>query len=114
MFKKCKITLNHVRDKIYASEGDEELELRIDEDAMLLAKRIKKVFDDMGKAKTDPDKLESAAIRFGKAVFGEEQTEKLLSFYSGNPFAVLEFTSKYFTGRLSEKIVRAQRHAKTF
>lgn len=86
--------------------------LRIDEDAMIIARRIKRVFDDVEKAKEDPEKLGTAALRFANAVFGKEQTDKLMEFYSGNPYAVMEFTGKYFTSRLSKKITKAQRHAK--
>ena len=107
-----RISLNHVRDKIYAVEGDEELELRIDEDAMMMARRIKKVLGDIDKAKENPDMIENAAVRFARAVFGVEQAEKLTAFYNGNVYAVFEFTSKYFTSRLTDKITRAQKNAK--
>lgn len=110
--RKNRITLNHVRDTIYAREGEEELKLKIDEDPMVIARRIKRVLDDIEEAKENPAKLDDAAMRFSKAVFGIEQTEELLNFYGGNTYSVMEFTSKYFTSRLSEKITKAQRHAK--
>lgn len=110
--RKNRISLNHVRDRIYAQEGDEELELRVDDDSMAMARRIKRVLDDIEKAKQDPDGMEKAAMNFAKAIFGNAQTEKLYEFYSNNPYSVMEFTSKYFTGRLSAKIVKAQRHVK--
>ena len=113
MFKHNRITLNHVRDTVYASEGDEELMLRVDENVMMLARRIRGALADVEKAKDDPEAIEQAARTFARAVFGAEQAEKLTNFYSGNVFAVFEFTSKYFTSRLSRKITEMQKRAKT-
>ena len=113
MFKNSnKISLNHVRDTVYAVEGDEKLKLYVDEDAMMIARRIKRTLGDIESAKEDMGKLDKAALRFARAVFGVEQTEQLLNFYHGSTYAVFEFTSKYFTQRLTDKITKAQKHAK--
>lgn len=110
--KSNRITLNHVRDTVYAAEGEEELALRVDENVMMLARRIRGALNDVEQAKEDPEKIEQAARSFARAVFGAEQAEKLTAFYSGNIYAVFEFTSKYFTGRLSRKITEMQKRAK--
>lgn len=112
LFGRNRITLNKVRDTVYAAEGDETLELYVDDDAMALARRIRRCLEDIEEAKLDPEKISGAAIRFSEAILGAEQTGKLIEFYHGNTLSVFEWTSKYFTARLSKKITKAQKNAK--
>lgn len=112
LFGRNRITLNRVRDKVYAAEGDETLELYVDDDAMALARRIRRCLEDIEEAKTDPEKIAVAAIRFSEAILGADQTAKLMEFYHGNALSVFEWVSKYFGARLSKKITKAQKNAK--
>ena len=107
-----RISLNHVRDTVYAAEGQDRLRLYVDDDAMALARRIRRCLEDIEEAKKDAGKIESAAVRFAEAVLGTEQTQELLEFYHGNPLAVFEWVSKYFSARLAKKITKAQKRAK--
>lgn len=112
MRRSNRISLNHVRDTVYAEEGSEELRLSVDDDAMAITRRIRQAMREVEAAKDEPEKVEGAAMAFAVAVFGEEQAARLLAFYHGNRLAVFEWTNRYFAGRLIKKITKVQKRAK--
>lgn len=111
MFRKI-LTLHHVHDTVTVREGDESLTLRIDEDAMILARRIMGAANDVNTSEKDGDKMQKAAMNFAIAMFGEEQANKLLDFYGGNEYAVLEICGAYFRDSLGKQITKQQKKLK--
>ena len=56
---------------------------------------------------TDEAKL-NAARQFASVIFGDEQANNLVMFYSENAGNVAEVCARYFEERLCEKITKAQ------
>lgn len=102
-----KISLNRVRDEIVIKEGDQELQLSVDSDANSLVRRLKEAQKPMLSVRTDEDKAK-AARNLAAAIFGNEQADKLIDFYHGNPGSVAEICGRYFENRLAKKITKAQ------
>ena len=105
-----KISLNRVRDEIVIKEGDQELPLSVDSDANSLVMRLKEAQKPMLSVNadtTDEDKAK-AARNLAAAIFGNDQAEKLIDFYHGNPGSVAEICGRYFENRLAKKITKAQ------
>lgn len=57
---------------------------------------------------TDEERIR-AARSFANAIFGAEQTEKLMEFYENDPLAVITVCGEYFSGRLGRLITKAQK-----
>lgn len=112
IFRRNRITLNRVRDTVYFVESGEEIEMRVDEDPIAIGRKIKRSMDMIEGAKKDDSMAEAAARQFIAAVFGDEQTDRLVAFYHGNFLPAFEITSKYMSERLLKKIVKAQKNAK--
>lgn len=115
----------HVRDEIELHDGDEALMVVVDitVDAILSGynsarTRIaaaQKSIDALQENKGDPEALEAATNELGSAVvalfvllFGEEQVEKILEFYSGNHLEMLADFLPYIMYELNPKIRAAQ------
>lgn len=121
MFRRLKslftytLTLNRVHDKFVVKEGNERITLRVDSDPMLMVTRIRNANEKMLEAKKEDateDQRKLAAIMFAEAMFGKEQTEKLLAFYGGDYACVMTISALYFENRLSGKITKAQKKSK--
>ena len=114
IFQRNRLTLNRVRDTVYFREGRDEIRMVVDEDALAIGRRIRRSLEYIDEAKQDEAKIESAARQFVEAVFGADQTEKLVEFYHGDMIPAFEITSLYMTKRLAKIITKAQRNAKAF
>ena len=104
------ISLNRVRDQIAVKEGEQEIILTVDSDANTLVRRLKKskeTMDAVNEQTTEEQKLE-AARELASAIFGDEQAEALILFYSENAGNVAEVCARYFEDRLCEMITKAQ------
>ena len=106
------MSLDRVRDKIDFAEGGERLTLHIDEDAPRLVTRITDAQRKIAELANNPteDAMKDTATAFARAIFGNEQAEKIVQFYHEDFGAVLFICSKYFTERLSKKIAEKQMH----
>ena len=111
------ITLNRVRDRITVREGNETIELYVDSDANTLIRRLQAA----QKALTEIDEETSEAERkkaaegLSVAIFGQEQTEKLLDFYHGDYGCVVSICGMYFGDHkrgLAKKITKVQMRGK--
>jgi hypothetical protein len=106
-----KLTLNRVRDKLKVVEGGEELRLTVDADAARMVAGLTKAQSDLKSLTNDAgegEKMEAARM-FSEAIFGKEQTDKLLAFYGGDPLCVIDLCGRYFSARLGDKITKAQK-----
>ena len=108
------ISLNRVRDSITIREGDEKLKLYVDSDANGIIRRIQAAQEALS-AITDESmdtEREEAAKRLSDAIFGEEQTKKLVDFYHGDYGCVITICGIYFgdyKNGLGKKITKAQK-----
>lgn len=110
-----RISLNRVRDRIVVEEGSDTLKMVVDCDATAIVTRIRKANESMiGVLKdghTDEER-NRAARAFSEAIFGEEQTDRLVAFYGGDYSCVAALCGKYFQERLTKKIVAVQKKIK--
>lgn len=117
-FKRNKeYTLNRVRDKITVKEGTETLQLFVDCDPGTIIHRIQKAQKALLNIKPESDREEriQAAREFSEALFGEEQTQELFSFYHGDENCVVTICGMYFgdpKNGLGKKITKAQKRNK--
>jgi hypothetical protein len=58
---------------------------------------------------TDDAEFLRLARKMGVFMFGEEQTEKLVTFYHGNPKQLFSMVTRYFVERLNGLIVAKQK-----
>lgn len=114
MFGNKPLSLGRVYDTITIREGGEKLVLHVNNDPSRIVlglnqaqKRLKSIDENT----TQEERLEIARF-FAGVIFGEEQTEKLLEFYYGDPSCVISISGKYFAERLSKIISKAQKQAK--
>lgn len=113
LFKK-EFSLNRVRDMITIREGNETLPLYVDSDANMLIKRLRtaqKAIDEAATSDSEEER-QKAAIGLSEAMFGDEQTHKLLEFYHGDYGCVITICGMYFGDAkkgLGKKITKAQK-----
>lgn len=111
MFGKYEISLNHVHDKVCVREGTERLILVVEADPMRMVAGINKAkqqFDEITD-ESDSEQVNNAALAFSNAIFGLEQTERLMDFYHRDGKCVLNVCARYFHDRLAAKITKAQK-----
>ena len=109
-----RISLNRIHDKVRITEGDEHLDLRVDSDPMRVVaglneaqRRLKTITDEM------PEEERNAIAQyFASVIFGENQAKTLMDFYHDDAACVINVCGKYFSGRLSGLITKAQKKAK--
>ena len=114
MFGSYKLTLCRVRDSLTVAEGGEKLKLTVDADALGIHTRIGKALDKLKALSNDidnPEKAREAARTFAASIFGDKQAETLMAFYSDDTAAVIAICTQYLNGRLSKRIVAAQKRA---
>ena len=110
-----RITLNRVHDRILIKEGDENLALKVDCDARMIVTKIRQANELIVKANKEGAsefEKEFATRQFSEAIFGQEQTEKLMEFYNNDYSCVITVCGMYFEKRLSKKISAAQKKLK--
>lgn len=114
MSKLFKISLNRVHDRVRITEGDEKLELYVDNDAMRLVAGLSKAQETMKSLSNEstPEQVNNAAMFFAEVIFGDEQAEKLMAFYHNDAGCVINVCGQYFTGRLGKLITKAQKKLK--
>lgn len=106
-----KLSLNHVRDKVCAVEGGEKLSLTVDGDAARMVANLTRTqayMKTLNDDSTDEEK-QTAAQLFATAIFGADQAKRLIDFYGGDAMCVIDWCGRYFQGRLSKKITKAQK-----
>lgn len=110
MFKKA-ISLNRVRDRVKFREGAESIELRVDADPFRLVSGLNAAMEKMKAVKdeTDAEAVKNAALYFAGVMFGDEQAQRLLDFYAGQPDCVVGVCGQYLALRLTKLIEKAQK-----
>ena len=108
------LSMNRVHDTVKINEGAESLILKVDADPMRMVAGLSKTQEMMKALNADStdEELESAALYYASVIFGKEQAEKLADFYHRDAGCVIGICGKYFTGRLSALIVKAQKKNK--
>lgn len=104
------VTTDRVRDKIRVRENGETLVLTVDEEAGSLVNGLNRVQKKLAGA--DTSTVNETAKMFAGVIFGQEQAAKLLDFYGGNPYSVIEVCGKYFSERLGTMITEKQKKRK--
>ena len=115
MFKRgYTMTLNRVHDSITIKEGEESLKLTVNGDAMHMVAGLNKAQTKM-KAINDEstdDEVKEVSEYFAAVIFGKDQAEQLMKFYSDDPGCVISVCSQYFRDRLAGKIAKVQKKLK--
>lgn len=111
MFGVYTLTANRVHDRVKFTEGNDTVILRVEADPDQLVAGLLEAQKLMKAIQTEED-VPKAAHFFAKVLFGEEQAQRLLDFYYGNPGCVLEMLCRYFASHLNKKIVAAQKRKK--
>lgn len=104
------ITPYAVEDKVIFRNVDQTLPLYVRSDAAGLVVRLKEAQEKLKDIddKSDECQRMNTARFFAKAIFGEEQADRLIDFYN-DPLAVITVCGKYFESRLGKKITKAQK-----
>ena len=108
------ISLNRVHDRFAVKEGNERLEIRVDSDPRMLVTKIRNANEKILEVQKNgsEENREQAARTFSEAMFGKEQTDRLLAFYNGDYSCMMTICGLYFEKRLSAKITKAQKKIK--
>ena len=109
LFKK-EINPYTVSDKAVFRNVDKTLTLYVRSNAPSLVVNLKQAQDKLKELTDESDECQrmNAARFFAKAVFGEEQADKLVDFYN-EPLAVVAVVGMYFDRQLKKKITKAQK-----
>ena len=109
LFKK-EINPYTVSDKAVFRNVDKTLTLYVRSDAPSLVVNLKQAQDKLKELTDESDECQrmNAARFFAKAIFGEEQADKLVDFYN-EPLAVVAVVGMYFDRQLKKKITKAQK-----
>ena len=110
MFKSKAISPYDVEDKATFRNVDKTLTLYVRSSAASLVVNLKQAQEKLKELTDESDECQrmNAARFFAKAVFGEEQADKLCDFY-GEPLAVVAVVGMYFDKQLKKKITKAQK-----
>lgn len=105
------ITTNRVRDKVAFVEGNERLVLSVDVDPLAIIGSLQGVVEDLKKLNDGSTGEEVLAVstELGNRIFGEKQTEQLVTFYHGNEKQLFSVLTRYFTERLNKLIADKQK-----
>lgn len=115
MFKRgYTMTLNRVHDVITIKEGEESIKLTVNGDAMHMVAGMNKASAKLKAIEdnTPDEEVMETAKYFAAVIFGKDQAEKLIEFYSGDPGCVISVCSQYFQNRLAGKITKVQKKLK--
>ena len=109
LFKK-EINPYTVSDKAVFRNVDKTLTLYVRSNAPSLVVNLKQAQDKLKELTDESDECQrmNAARFFAKAIFGEEQADKLVDFYN-EPLAVVAVVGMYFDQQLKKKITKAQK-----
>ena len=109
MFRK-EINPYSVSDKAVFRNVDKTLTLYVRSDATSMIVNLKQAQEKLKELTNESDECErmNAARFFTKAIFGEEQANKLCDFY-GEPLTVVSVVGMYFDQQLKKKITKAQK-----
>ena len=110
MFRSKTISPYNVEDKATFRNVDKTLVLYVRSSATSLVVNLKQAQEKLKELTDESDECQrmNAARFFAKAVFGEEQADKLCDFY-GEPLAVVAVVGMYFDKQLKKKITKAQK-----
>ena len=99
-----------VSDKATFVNVDKKLTLYVRADAGMLVNNLRKANEKLVKITDETSECEkvNAARFFARAVFGEEQGDRLLDFYH-DPVIVIKAVGAYFNKYLKNKITKVQK-----
>lgn len=117
MFMRKAYTLNRVRDSFKIKEGNETLSLYVDKDSRRIVTDLQKAQKQIHEITpgSSEDEIRNASLAMPRAVFGEEQTQKILEFYHNDVGCVATIFGIYFSDKkngLAKKITKAQKKAR--
>lgn len=109
MFRK-EINPYAVSDKAVFRNVDKTITLYVRADAASLVTKLKQANDKLKEVNEETDECQRVNIArfFARAVFGDEQGDKLVDFYN-DPLAVISAVGIYFDRQLGKKITKAQK-----
>ena len=99
-----------VSDKAVFRNVDKTLTLFVRADATSLVLKLKQAQEKLKELTDSTDECQrmNAARFFARAIFGEEQGDKLVDFYN-DPMAIIAACGVYFEKQLKNKITKAQK-----
>lgn len=110
LFRKKEISPYGIEDKVTFRNVDKTLTLYVRGDAASFVMGLKKAQEKLRDIAEDSDECErvNCARFFARSIFGDEQGDRLVDFYS-EPLAVINVCGMYFKDRLGKKITKAQK-----
>lgn len=107
-------TLGNIRDHITFAEGNDTLDLTVDESPARIISGLMAIKDKMGALGENASQEEEteAALDFAIVIFGHEQAQEIMRFYRGNGEYVMRICEKYFNRRLRGLILKQQKKSK--
>ena len=106
------LSSNHVRDKVAFVEGSGRLVLTVDVDPLGIIDEMTGIIGELkgiDEKSTDDAEFLRLARKMAVFMFGEAQTEQLVTFYHGNPKQLFSMVTRYFVERLNGLIVAKQK-----
>ena len=99
-----------ISDKVTFRNVDKTLTLYVRANAASLVTGLKQAQDKLKDLNDESEECQriNGARFFAKAVFGEEQADRLVDFYN-DPLAIISVIGTYFDKRLKKKINKAQK-----
>ena len=110
MFKK-EINPYSVADKVTFRNIDKTLTLYVRSNAGSMILGLKEAQERLKDLTDDSNECQrmNAAHFFAKQIFGDEQSDQLMSFYNNDPLAIISAVGIYFDQRLKYLITKAQK-----
>lgn len=106
--KPYRISLGNVYDEIEVVRGEQTLNLSVDESPAKLVQGLADVHKRVQTMNRETPDAEwtACALMMAGTIFGQEQAQRLLDFYKGDHFAVINVCTKYYSERL-QKLIKA-------
>lgn len=106
------LSSNHVRDRVAFVEGRDRIVLTVDVDPLGIIDQMTGIIGELkaiDEKNTEPGEFMQLARKMGVFMFGEKQTEELISFYGGNEKQIFSMVTRYFVERLNGLVVAKQK-----
>ena len=110
MFKK-EINPFSVSDKVRFRNVDKTLTLTVKADGNSIVLKMRQAKNKLSELTDESQECErvNAARFLAAAMFGNDQANKLIDFYEGEPLPVISACGQYFNDRLAKLITKAQK-----
>ena len=107
---KSEFTPYPVSDKVTFRNVDRVLQLTVKADGGQIVRKLKQAQERLAaenEHSTEEERLETARF-FAASMFGDDQAQKIVDLFDGDPLAIVSVCGDYFGARLSKIITKVQ------